>query len=337
MISRSPGKGFSLVEVIVVLVIIVVVATFVLPAIEIAREASRRTICQDNMRQIGRATGQFLGTKLRFPSSSQIQQIGDERVETWSWLAQILPYIDHQHHDLSIEKLNWNELPTNTEENRKATATVVRSFICPSYKGDRTCTADEVTAGITNYKAIGATHFGSLEQATVGGKTEPAYSSETVSHPDGALIPAVRGLRERQYKDGISHTLLATETIENTFAAWTQGTHATLVGLPTTGPGRIEFTDSRWGYVKPNGFDGTFTGGEMFGNAQTYLSTDYEITPYEGLGSVGPSSEHVGVVHHLMADGTVVPINVDINVSLYMFLITRSSGDPTGSFNIESR
>ena len=78
---------------------------------------------------------------------------------------------------------------------------------------------------------------------------------------------------------------------------------------------------------------------------RTYLNWDYEQTPYydpvaeKGASDdfdaaaifYGPSSHHGTVVNHAFADGSVRGISVDIDAAAYMFLITRSGGDPADS------
>jgi len=51
---------------------------------------------------------------------------------------------------------------------------------------------------------------------------------------------------------------------------------------------------------------------------------------------VGPGSRHPGVCNHLFVDGTARSIDIKIDPALYMFLITRDGGDPTGYYFSES-
>jgi prepilin-type N-terminal cleavage/methylation domain-containing protein len=111
--DRRNASGFTLVELLVVIAIIGVLVALLLPAVQAAREASRRTHCVNNMKQIAIALHNFHDSKKRFPAAHQIGETwytGFERepppggvtpgstypVEGpfWSWATRIAPFME---------------------------------------------------------------------------------------------------------------------------------------------------------------------------------------------------------------------------------------------------
>jgi prepilin-type N-terminal cleavage/methylation domain-containing protein/prepilin-type processing-associated H-X9-DG protein len=88
-------RGFTLVELLVVIAIIGVLVGLLMPAVQAAREAARRASCQNNFRQIGIASHQYHDVHQTFPSG-WIDNPNDPNGEGWGWGALILPYIEQE-------------------------------------------------------------------------------------------------------------------------------------------------------------------------------------------------------------------------------------------------
>lgn len=342
MITVSRKRGFTLIELLVVIAIIGILIALLLPAIQAAREAARRANCINNLKQLGLGLHNHHDSSKRFPSSCSLTGGTTPAQNGWSWLTYILPFIEQEvlYDELKVKK---NPIPLATPENvvsnppYLAFITEVSAFQCPSYSGQKYAAPEKnpPSGALTNYKAISATHKGSLAAArgiNPYNSGSPRYDG---SHPDGTLYPGVSP-KIASMSDGTSNTVMVCETAEGketAMAIWCQGQTAQVVGLPDT----VSYVKSAafGNFFAPTGFNGKY--GPEGGTAQlpTYLSWDYlEDGPYiSGSYVRGPGSEHPQVVNHLFGDGTVHSVNKEVDAALYFFVITKTNGDPGSEFH----
>jgi prepilin-type N-terminal cleavage/methylation domain-containing protein len=323
MTRKQFQRGFSLMELLVIIAILGIVIAMLLPAVQAARESARRAACMNNLAKLGRAFFNHEAAKRQFPMASTVTRDAAGKitaVDGWSFTVMLLPYLEQATLFESLDIKNGRPLVERPGAKDTPHATVLAlslpEFRCPSFGGEPF--ADPLTKkeALTNYKAMGATHVESLTVASPK-PLKPKYKPEG-QHPDGGCFPGT-ALKLTDIKDGASNTILLVETVEPRFARWTVGAEATLVGLPPS----VEYEQVKGkSYFAPKGPD-----------ARTYLNWDYDQHPYDGAdgtkgGKYGPSSNHRGTVNHVFFDGHIEALNRSVDASLYMFHITRDAGDP---------
>src|SRR5262245_16578705 len=88
LVPRRPRSAFTLVELLVVIAIIGVLVALLLPAVQAARESSRRTKCQSNLRQWALAMHNFHDTNNNLPYFTRV--IPNRQ----NWVAFVMPYLE---------------------------------------------------------------------------------------------------------------------------------------------------------------------------------------------------------------------------------------------------
>jgi prepilin-type N-terminal cleavage/methylation domain-containing protein len=139
--ARTPKRsrrvyGFTLVELLVVIAIIGILVALLLPAIQAAREAARRTQCQNRVKQLALGCLNFHDTTKKFPSATAILPIGagPPNATYWGYLVQILPYIEETslHDRIQLNKF-WNDdTPTGAGNRSLLYGAEMPGFRCPT-------------------------------------------------------------------------------------------------------------------------------------------------------------------------------------------------------------
>src|SRR5215213_5282042 len=127
--AQRPGRGFTLIELLVVIAIIGVLIALLLPAVQQAREAARRSQCTNNLKQIGLAVHAYADSYGVFPAgrSSIVQAaVGGEN---WSVHTFLLPWLEQAQ---AYESLNFHLRPDESIENDTAQRLWVSTYLCPS-------------------------------------------------------------------------------------------------------------------------------------------------------------------------------------------------------------
>jgi prepilin-type N-terminal cleavage/methylation domain-containing protein/prepilin-type processing-associated H-X9-DG protein len=132
------GSGFTLVELLVTISIIGVLVGLLMPAVQSARESSRRAHCENNIKQMGLACLEFEVQTKRLPSGTmRSKDDGDPTgVAGFGWGAQILPYLqqDALYSHLTLPGGELNDV-LQTEVGKQLAQVPLTIFRCPSDTG----------------------------------------------------------------------------------------------------------------------------------------------------------------------------------------------------------
>jgi len=348
-----PLHGFTLVELLVVIAIIGVLVGLLLPAVQSAREASRRAACGNKLRQLGLASHSYLSAKREFPIGRMVDQgslDGDtNNLEQWGMLAFIVPYIEEARAAAAIDFSKPATIAT--------TRLPVGLFLCPSDRNRMTVprmlgTGDlaQVTNTKTNYR--GSAGNKPRDGVALGpwvttptGSTRAVDKGLCLNENNGMFVGAV-GVTPRMVTDGLCKTALFAEvrlgdgdpnaieepgdvfliSVSSTSTKETVRT-ACLAVAPATGE------TNHFSYAGRNWVNGNFATSRynhvVPPNARSCSLANAAGTSL-GLGdgsAVAASSRHGNVVAMTLADGSTRFVSDSIDHQIWWALGSRAA-DP---------
>jgi prepilin-type N-terminal cleavage/methylation domain-containing protein/prepilin-type processing-associated H-X9-DG protein len=350
-LSRTRKRGFTLVELLVVIAIIGILVALLLPAIQAAREAARRSQCVNKVKQIALATLNYESARklLPYANTPNLTQalktgacagaagaaVASNGMRHHAIFSFILPYMEEQAvYDQIDFKYDWSDTATTTSKGIKnftAFARDIDGFLCPS-------TENRPATFTTDYNVISR-----IDQTEYCSKIDAtAASKRQVEKLLGMMTDTQSSIRK--VSDGMSKTIMFVESAGRPNHYTTGKTLKNLMWeensalkQPGVGGG---LTDYQWGDggAAADGSDGLYIVWNRTAAGPGPIPTDIvtrcpmntavmNCDNYKGVYSF-----HSGGANIAFGDGSVQFVKDDVSADTFVSLITRAAADQTGDF-----
>ncbi len=337
--SQTAKRAFTLVELLVVIAIIGILVALLLPAVQSAREAARRTQCLSNLKQIALAGLNHHDTFKAFPIGMKMKESNTAAESTW--LISLLPFVEQ---NTLFDKWDFDEPANNvtTSIETSRAATIIDVYLCPSDEFEenpfRLLGPASAFGGSTNNGSQRGFHSGSSYAGNYGEGSFHVSNSQFPIKPNGVLFmtgpsatlrTGLHALAQshqnlapvsiRKVVDGTSSTLMLGEKHHSDpfFDSWT-----------SSNSGFKMYQVSAWAWSGGlKGSAGLFcssvaginNSAAAFGGSQNFFAQDHRFNAW--------GSAHPGVSGFAFCDGSADFIADTINDDTLVSLSTRASAD----------
>ena len=320
---RRNRTAFTLVELLVVIAIIAVLVALLLPAVNSAREAARRSSCMNNLRQFGLANVNFESTARQYPASWN-------KGGGWSAQARLLPYLEEGGIARRIDFAESYKSTSADETDVRISSLRISTYQCPSEPND-----------MVRMKKGVATHYPLNYAVNLG---EWFVWDPTTGQGGGGAFYPESSLKHGAFYDGMSNTICAAEV--KAYTSYER--NADLAGeLPiplapeelaagekkfgpaiTKNTGHTEWVDGR---VHQTGFTTVFPPNLVVSPSHAdghdidwtnHREGDGDVV-FRTYAAVTSRSYHPGVVNVVMMDGSVHTVTDDIGLEVWRAASTR--------------
>ena len=337
MIARARRSGFTLVELLVVIAIIGILIALLLPAVQQAREAAKRSQCKNNLKQIALAIHNYHDTYKCFPPGKLNSPTPGQTWPTFAgphytnWAIAILPFVEQSGLYSQYDQNETNIASVNMPVNQ----THVDVYICPSDVDVRTleipatgpATQPQLTYAYGSYRCMGGRSDCHLNMCDNDGWWDGYEYRDLVQN-------GLKGWRGVLHVVGPGRNANYGSLDCETFSTIKDGTSTTLMigELHRIMGGRERGYERRGTFWSYSYASYNASGACPFSGM--LLATDWARCK-DGVPSRndnhckrGWGAYHPGIVDFAMADGAVnsIPISIDMNMFCYMASI--AGGEP---------
>ena len=361
MSRRSQKRvGFTLIELLVVIAIIAVLVSMLLPAVQQAREAARRSQCQNNLKQIGLAIMNYESSYTRLAPAGEMtnETLNTRQMFPVSMYTAIMPFTD-QAPIYNQWNMNCHYSNSASSNNAALSRTKIPQFLCPT---NGSTTVDALGYGIADYMPIAY-----VDIDPVTGFRNSSGGGVLNADVGGALGYA---RKIADITDGMSNTMLVIEDANRptqTAGHYNQSTIYVGQGSALTAAFVATMDQSQMFAapdVVPGSFGGTYGSPNRWADpdissgisgpptqdpkSALYLGTLGPVlnnwkTPTGGPPQCGwannncgsndePFSAHTGGVQALFGDGRVKFMSESINIQIIRMLANRKDGGVVGEY-----
>jgi prepilin-type N-terminal cleavage/methylation domain-containing protein len=313
---HSQRNGFTLIELLVVIAIIGVLVALLLPAVQAAREAARRSSCQNNLKQLGLAAHNFHDTYGKLPSS--VRPAGLTTLPRVAGMTLALHYIEQGNaYNAYDQAKNWFD-PVNLP----VTSKQISVYLCPSTpEPKRLDGVPEASPWVGNLVAV-------TDYSPTIGVDQRLVTAGLVDFAGTGILPKNGEPRLADVIDGLSNTIMYAESAGRPYV-YRAGKKFGNLPANRVNAGGWSRPASDFS-IDGSSFDGATLPGPCpinCTNGEDFGSTAFPH-PYYGTEGTGEAyAFHPGGAQFALGDGSVRFLSQTINIRDFARLVTRDKGE----------